>query len=195
MSTWCVCISCHGYTHAINSNRLCSHAGRRQYELKSKLQALRCNTVKCFKWRCLSRLHLPTPYYRLIYMNHTETLVQRNRMLKTFLLLSSLLLTTSASLALPKDSPTHSDCKSDEECIPITSLKQFCRHIDPNAEQACPVVNRKYKDLLESVDCYTNVGCREVSRSFCKDGTCSGEEKTTDPYSKDRLRLYGSTSR
>ena len=97
-------------------------------------------------------------------------------MIRTCLLLSLLLLAIDKSYAAPKDHESHSDCKTDSECVSITSLKQVCRHIDPKADSLCPAVNKKYQEYFESIECYQSVGCRAVGKISCKNENCVGEE-------------------
>lgn len=78
--------------------------------------------------------------------------------------------------ALAASQGDHTDCTADKECVAITNLDQTCRHEDPTASEKCPVVNRKYAAEIESVDCYTNVGCRPVRNIQCFNGHCVAEE-------------------
>lgn len=91
------------------------------------------------------------------------------------------LLACSSLLFLPAStwgdrSEDHSACQKDEDCVPMTSLKQACRHIDENAAELCPVINRKFASEIENISCYRNVPCREVKSVTCEQGHCKGEQ-------------------
>ncbi len=83
------------------------------------------------------------------------------------------LLLGGTAVASPGDHPLD-DCKSDTECVDITTLSQGCHHIDPKAKDACPVVNRKYKVEITSVDCFRSVPCKPNAAVWCRNGTCAG---------------------
>ena len=71
-----------------------------------------------------------------------------------------------------KAPPTHDDCITDNECVPITSIKQSCRHVDPQAEYICPAINSKYAKEIGAIDCARTVGCRSAVQVACINGKC-----------------------
>ena len=81
------------------------------------------------------------------------------------------------------------DCLTDSDCIAITSSS--CLHIDPQVESVCPIINRKYEMEETGIDCYMNVGCREVINLSCQQGLCTGVAATSPLSIKDTLGKYG----
>lgn len=84
------------------------------------------------------------------------------------------------------------DCLTDSDCIAVTSISyQSCYHIDPQVESVCWILNRKYALEYGSIECFMNVGCREVVNLSCQQGLCIGEVATLPLSIEDTLEKYG----
>lgn len=84
------------------------------------------------------------------------------------------------------------DCVTDSDCIAVTSISyQSCYHIDPQVESVCWILNRKYALEYHHIECFMNVGCREVVNLSCQQGLCIGEAATLPLSIEDTLGKYG----
>ena len=89
----------------------------------------------------------------------------------------ALLILVTVDHVFAQSAADHDDCVVDEDCVVITEIKQFCRHLDPKSTETCPVINRKYAGEIGAVDCYRSVGCRAVTNIRCQQNRCVADSK------------------
>ncbi len=68
------------------------------------------------------------------------------------------------------------DCRSDSECVSITSVSPSCRHVDPKSREVCPGVDRKRAAEYGRVACAISNPCRAAAAYRCRSGSCIAVE-------------------